>query len=107
MYGADVFALSSIDEGLPNVVLEAMSVGTPVVAADAGGASEIITDGADGFIAPVRDAAALADRIGRLVGDRELRTRIGSAGKDTVRERFSLPRMVDNIEDLFLRSAGY
>jgi glycosyltransferase involved in cell wall biosynthesis len=104
MYGADVFALSSIDEGLPNVVLEAMSVGTPVVAADAGGTSEIITDGADGFVVPVRAAAALADRIGSLIDSKELSSRIGAAGKHTVRQRFTVPRMLDNIEKLFAGS---
>jgi len=103
MYGADVFALSSIDEGLPNVVLEAMSVGTPVAAADAGGTSEIITDGKDGFVVPVRNAAALAERIARLINDTIVRARMGSAGNKTVLERFSIRRMIDNIEKLFLQ----
>jgi glycosyltransferase involved in cell wall biosynthesis len=104
MSGADVFALSSIDEGLPNVVLEAMSAGTPVVAADAGGTSEIITDGENGFVVPVRDAPALAERIGRLVDDGDLSSRIGSEGTRTVQERFSVPRMVDNIENIFINA---
>jgi glycosyltransferase involved in cell wall biosynthesis len=99
-----VFALSSIDAGLPNVVLEAMSAGTPVVAADAGGTSEIITDGENGFVVPVRDAPALAERIGRLVDDGDLSSRIGSEGTRTVQERFSVPRMVDNIENIFINA---
>jgi len=103
MYGADVFALSSIDEGLPNVVLEAMSVGTPVAAADAGGTLEIITDGVDGFVVPVRNAEALAEKIALLINDKALRARMGSAGKQTVLERFSIQRMIDNIEKLFLQ----
>lgn len=107
MYGADVFVLSSIDEGLPNVVLEAMSVGTPVVAADAGGTREIITDGQDGFVVPVRDACALAREITRLVSDNDLRQKIGSAGQKTVRERFSIQQMVEGVESLFYQSLGY
>ncbi|MGA2508272.1 MAG: glycosyltransferase family 4 protein [Chitinispirillaceae bacterium] len=106
MYGADAFILSSVDEGLPNVVLEAMSVGTPVVAAGAGGTAEIITDGADGFVVPVKDSGSLADRIGRLIKEKALAARIGSAGKKTVQERFSLPRMVDKLEALFLLSVS-
>jgi glycosyltransferase involved in cell wall biosynthesis len=101
MYGADVFALSSIDEGLPNVVLEAMSMGTPVAATDAGGTSEIITDGKDGFVVPVRNAEALAEKIALLINDKALRARMGSAGKKTVQERFTVQCMVDNIENLF------
>lgn len=107
MYGADVFVLSSIDEGLPNVVLEAMSVGTPVVAADAGGTSEIITDGVDGFVVPVRNAAALAERIKQLIADKSLSAGIGSSGKKTVQERFSVPGMIDNVEKVFIDSMDY
>ena len=101
MYGADVFVLTSIDEGLPNVVLEAMSVGTPVVAADAGGTGEIITDGKDGFVVPARNPEAIAERIAGLVNDTALREKIGSAGKRTVMGRFTIGRMVDAVEALF------
>jgi glycosyltransferase involved in cell wall biosynthesis len=104
MYGADAFVLSSIDEGLPNVVLEAMSVATPVAAADAGGTSEIITDGVDGFVVPLRNAEALAERMEQLINDKALRARMGSAGRKTVQERFSMQRMIDGIESLFIRS---
>ena len=104
MFGADLFVLSSIDEGLPNVVLEAMSVGTPVVAADAGGTSEIITDGRDGFVVPIKNAQALAERIAHLVNDKTRRTAMGMRGRGTVKTRFSIPRMVEKVETLFLRS---
>jgi len=104
MYGADLFVLSSIDEGLPNVVLEAMSVGTPVVAADAGGTPEIITSGKDGFVVPIKNAQALAERIAQLVNDKTLSAEMGSAGSETVQERFSIPSMVDKVESLFRMS---
>jgi glycosyltransferase involved in cell wall biosynthesis len=106
MYAADVFVLSSIDEGLPNVVLESMSVGTPVVAADAGGTSEIITDGNNGFVVPIKDPRALAERISRLVSDPALRARMGAAGRETARSRFSVPRMVEKVEALFIGASG-
>ena len=104
MCGADVFVLSSIDEGLPNVVLEAMSVGAPVVAADAGGTSEIIISGENGFVVPIKDSCAIAERLGALLRDERLRQTIGSRGLATARERFSIPVMVERVESLFFSS---
>jgi glycosyltransferase involved in cell wall biosynthesis len=101
MYGADCFVLSSIDEGLPNVVLEAMGVGTPVVAADAGGTNEIITDGVDGFIVPVKDSHALAEKLEPLLRDPLLRKSIGKNGFETVKNKFSIQCNIDGVESLF------
>ena len=101
MYGADIFVLSSIDEGLPNVVLEAMSTGTAVIAADAGGTSEIISSGVDGFVVPVENSAALAEKISLLIQDSSLREQIGLKGLSTVRNSFTIEAMVDGVEGLF------
>ena len=101
MYGADIFVLSSIDEGLPNVVLEAMSAGTAVVAAEAGGTAEIITDGVDGFVVPTKSASALAEKIGFLIENEAVRKKIGDAARATAVKRFSIEVMVDAVEKLF------
>jgi glycosyltransferase involved in cell wall biosynthesis len=101
MFGADCFILSSIDEGLPNVVLEAMGVGTPVVAADAGGTNEIITDGVDGFIVPIKDSRLLAEKIEPLLRDPLLRKTIGTNGFETVKNKFSIKCNIDGVESLF------
>jgi len=102
MYGADIFVLSSIDEGLPNVVLEAMAVGTAVVASDAGGTKEILTDGENGYVVPVKSAVALADKIELLLADESLRTRIAMAGLDCVKEKFTIEKNVESVERLFM-----
>lgn len=101
MFCADLFVLSSIDEGLPNVVLEAMSVGTTVVATCAGGTDEIIIDGENGLIVPIGNSAALADSIARCLRDNDLLKRLSANGLQSVKERFSIPRMVENVESLF------
>jgi len=77
----DVLCLSSRTEGLGLVVLEAMSVGVPVVATAAGGVVELLDDGVEGRLVPVGDASALADGLLELLGDAELRARMGAAGR--------------------------
>lgn len=85
--GADVLALPSIldsrsdTEGLGVVLLEAMSYGVPVIGSDIGGIPDIITDGRTGLLVPPGDPEALAGALQRLVGDRELRARLGAAGR--------------------------
>ncbi len=101
MYSADCFVLSSIDEGLPNVVLEAMSVGTAVVASDAGGTNEIITDGVNGYVVPIKNSQALADKIEILLRNSDLRCLIAHKGRETVASKFTIEHNADSIESLF------
>ncbi|MBD3321651.1 MAG: glycosyltransferase [Chitinivibrionales bacterium] len=106
MYGPDIFVLSSIDEGLPNVVLEAMSVGTPVVATRAGDADVIIDDMVNGILAPVKDAGCLAEKIRWLLDNKDMRMRFSEQGLSTVKQRYSIPAMVGSIEKLFAIKTG-
>ncbi|HEX3020026.1 MAG TPA: glycosyltransferase [Chitinispirillaceae bacterium] len=106
MFGADVFVLSSIDEGLPNVVLEAMSVGTPVVAALAGGTDEIVNDGIDGFTVPVKDSLKIAEKTGVLLDDENLRAKFGTAGLNRVKKNFTMEVMVDSLNEIFVNSVS-
>src|SRR5262249_4564709 len=76
---AAVFALSSDEEGFGMVVLEAMACGIPVVSTSSGGPDSIVRDGLDGFLVPVGDAAALSDRLERLIVDDVLNRRRGAA----------------------------
>jgi D-inositol-3-phosphate glycosyltransferase len=82
-------AVSSDEEGFGMVVIEAMASGTPVVSTRCGGPDGIITDGHDGFLVPVGDASALADRIGLLAGHAELQRKMGANALATVNARFS------------------
>jgi L-malate glycosyltransferase len=101
MASFDVFALSSLHEGLPTVTIESLAVGVPVVATNVGGTSEVVDDGISGILVPPRSPEALADAILRLVEDEALRRRMGEAGAETVRRRFSIRRRVAEIEGLY------
>jgi glycosyltransferase involved in cell wall biosynthesis len=87
---SDVFVLSSRSEGLPVSVLEAMSAELPVVATDVGGLAELVVDGETGILVPPDDEAALTEALGRLVEDRELRRRLGTAGRARAESSFDL-----------------
>jgi glycosyltransferase involved in cell wall biosynthesis len=100
---ADVFAHPAITEGLSNAILEALAEGLPVVACPVGGTPEIIEDGQNGLLVPVRQPQALAHAIGRLLNDACLRRRLGQAGAALVRDRFGESSIVDQYEKVFQR----
>ena len=80
--GSDVFVLASRQEGLPVALMEATSVGLPIVATAVGGVPQVLTDGVDGMVVPPGRPSELADAIQRLVDDPELRKRLGAAAKE-------------------------
>jgi D-inositol-3-phosphate glycosyltransferase len=82
-------ALSSDEEGLGIVVLEAMASGIPVVATRCGGPDGIITDGVDGFLVPIGDAAAMADRLALLVRNTAVKREMGEKARLTIKARYS------------------
>jgi len=84
------FVLSSDEEGLGIVLLEAMACGVPVVSTACGGPESVIEHGRTGLLTPPGDAEALAQALGQLVGDPALRLRMGEQGRKTCVERFSL-----------------
>jgi glycosyltransferase involved in cell wall biosynthesis len=86
---ATVYVFPSYYEGLPTSVLEAMACGTPVVASAIDGIPEVVIDGKNGFIVPVKNPKAIASVIVRLLEDEELRERIGQAARQTIQEHFT------------------
>ena len=90
MNSIDVFVLSSPYEGQSLVILEAMATATPVVTTDSGGVRDSVVDGETGFIVPVGDDKALADRILELLACPEKRDRMGLAGLQRVGQYFKL-----------------
>ncbi|HEY7545873.1 MAG TPA: glycosyltransferase family 4 protein [Blastocatellia bacterium] len=83
---ADVFALPSHSEGSPNVLLEAMAAGVPVVATRVGGVPEIVTDEENALLVAARDEQAMAGAIARLFADGELSQRLAAAARERVRD---------------------
>lgn len=104
---AHVFVLPTLSDGFAVTQLEAMSHGLPVIATPNCG--RVVTDGADGFIVPARDGAALAEAIARLDGDRQLLRAMSSRALATV-ANYSLPsngRMIQELVDDFQKRRGF
>ena len=110
---ADVVAIPSVRDdsgnvdGLPNTALEALASGTAVVATSAGGLGSLVNDDRTGVVVPERDAAALADAIGRLLGDASRRARLGRAGRDLVAARFGWAAAAERFEFAYDRALAF
>lgn len=100
LHGLDIYVQPSISAGLPNAVLEAMACGLPCVATDVGGTAELVLDGRTGYLVAARDPATIAARLGQLLADPGLRTRMAAAGRARVEQMFSLTAMVRATESL-------
>lgn len=100
---AAVVAVPSLSEGQGLVALEAMAACRPVVASHVGGLVETIEDGVTGLLVPPRRAAALAEALGRLLGDTALREQMGAAGRARVEAHYTADRMVDRTLELYRR----
>jgi len=99
----DVFVLSSVSEGFPLVILEAMAAGKPVLATRCGGTEELVEDGRNGVLVPPRDAEALGNKIGELLAHPEWAQSLGQVARNTVLSRFSMESMVHQYEELYER----
>ncbi len=98
----DIFVLPSVlPEPFGLVVTEAMAASLPVVATDQGGPREIVVHGETGLLVPPNDAQALADAIGILLDDAEMRKQYGAAGRERLLQQFSLERFVARFSDLY------
>lgn len=98
---ASLFALSSRHEAFPNVVLEAMAMGLPVVATKVGGLPELVVPGETGWLPPPGNAPALAGAMSQLLGDPETRRAFGRAGRERVERNFALEVMVRRHGEVF------
>lgn len=103
---ADMFVLNSTYEGLPHIVLEAMSAGTPVIATNAGGTGEVVENEVTGLLVPPGDEPSLAGAIERLAADRELARRLVAQARKQLDGRFAFETMVHETETTLLECAG-
>ena len=95
--------LSSLSEGLPMSVLEAMAAGLPLVLTRVGGMPELVSEGENGRLVPAGDPAALADAIDALARDVALRRAYGAASRERVEETFALSRFQEEHVKLYER----
>jgi glycosyltransferase involved in cell wall biosynthesis len=100
----DLFVIPTVEgDTIPQVLMQALALGLPVVSTTTGSIPDVVADGESGFIVPPRDADALADRIGRLLIDPDLCAAMGRCGRQTVERFFSIDRMVDELEGVYRR----
>jgi glycosyltransferase involved in cell wall biosynthesis len=111
----DVVALTSLNEGTPLSLIEAMACGRPVIATDVGGVRDLFIQGQapvtagtgrfrlyeNGILCKSSDAQGFADALSLMAGDADLRRRMGLAGRSLVKERFSKERLIEDIEVLY------
>ncbi len=97
----DVFALSSLREGLPNVLLEAMALEVPAVATRIAGVPRVVEHGANGRLVEPGQEEALAGELSGLLRDADARARLGRAGRETVEQRYSFANRMDRIRQLY------
>lgn len=104
MKEADVVVCpSSLPEPFGRVIIESMAVGTPIIATNAGGATDIITDNVDGLLVAINDSNALSEAILRLSKDQALARRLSSAALRTVAERYTVNRHAEDVCAIYSR----
>jgi glycosyltransferase involved in cell wall biosynthesis len=101
MHAIDVFAMPSIWEGFGLVLLEAMAAGRPIVASRVATIPEVVVDGETGILVPAGDPLALAEALATLADQPRLARQYGEAGRERLRSRFSIEKMVGDTELLY------
>lgn len=101
LQAADAFLFPSENEALPLALLEALATGLPALASDIDGVRDIVTDGINGRLLPVNDAAAWAGALSDLVERPDAARELGRRGRETVEARFGIPRVADEHLGLF------
>jgi len=102
----DIFALSSLREGLPNVVLEAMALEVPVVATRIAGIPRLIQDGENGLLVPSESVDALVEALGPLIGDPDRRAELAAAGRETIERHHGFAARMDKVREIYDRLLG-
>ena len=98
---ADIYVLPSYSECMPIGILEAMSAALPIVATDVGGVPDTLNHGVQGFLVTPADIGALTDALDNLIGDAELRYKMGMAGRKRVQEYFAVELILKQVEALY------
>jgi glycosyltransferase involved in cell wall biosynthesis len=102
----DVSCLSSVHEGVPMAAIESMAAGIPMVVTDCGALRDMIVDGEHGFIVPVGDSFAMAERLLALADDSKLRERLGESAHSRVQRTYRIEHTARGYEDLLVGLLG-
>jgi len=102
----DIYMMSSVFEGLPIALLEAMAMECPVIATDAGGIKEVIRDQEDGFLCAVDHPETLVGQADTLLTDPIFRTKYGALARRRVQQGFSMEKMVAELEKLYQQTVS-
>jgi glycosyltransferase involved in cell wall biosynthesis len=97
----DVVALPSYREGFPRSLMEAAAMSKPVVASDVSGCRQAVVEGENGYLVPVKDAAALASKIKLLLDDAALAARLGARGRALAEERFDVEKVIERLRGFY------
>jgi len=97
----DALVLPSANEGTPVSVIESLAAARPVVATRVGGTPDVVRDGLDGFLVELGDVESIAERLTELAADPSRRAQMGAAGREHVRERYAVERLVADTEELY------
>jgi glycosyltransferase involved in cell wall biosynthesis len=104
--GLDISVLTSLSEGFPNSLVEAMAAGNPVVATAVGGSVDAVVDGLTGLLVQPGDPAGLAAALSRLVADGELRRAMGKAGIERASAEYNAAAVVSRLESMYVHLVG-
>lgn len=97
----DLFVLSSYREGLPNVILEAMAMGVPVIATEIAGIPRVITNGVNGMLIPPGDSAALQQALATLLVNADLRNQLAVVGRETIESHYSFSVRMSKVAAIY------
>ena len=102
LQSSHLLILPSVEEGIANVVLEAMATGIPVLTTDCGGMDEVVNDRINGYIVPVRDPVLLSEKIKQFINsDFEFKTELVKKAKNTIKEEFSADKQMREFSEFY------
>jgi glycosyltransferase involved in cell wall biosynthesis len=105
-HSMDLFALSSLREGLPNVLLEAMALEVPILTTRVAGVPKLVTDGDNGHIVEPGSVVELVTGLRSLLSDKERRNRLGAAGRRTIESKYSFANRMAKIKEIYDLTLG-
>ena len=88
-------------EGVPKSLIETCAVGRPIVTTNSVGCKDVVDDGVNGFLVPVRDSEALAQKLRILIDDKELRVRMGKASREKAEKEFGIEKVVEKHLEIY------